>query len=121
MKSCSGLPGGTPAATGDSSSATWGMAIYQPSSKLFVTTGGSSNVPVFVCNQNNGVVSGCVSAGVPTGLLGNAADIVFFGGSAVIADRNNGVFTCKVSAPGAGLEYCVNINTFNSAFGLLLV
>ena len=120
MKSCNGLPGGTPAATGDANDYSWGMAIFQPSSKLFVTTGlGISGPKVFVCDQNNGVVSGCVYAVVPG--LGRPLDIVFFEGSAIIADRYFGLITCKVSASGAGLENCANSNALGSAFGLLLV
>ena len=94
MWSCSGLPGGTPTDTGNPNSDTWGMAIYQPSSKLFVTTAGSAQI--LVCDQNNGVVSGCVDVGVPVQLLSFVVDIVFFGGSAIIADQYVGLITCKV-------------------------
>ena len=119
MQSCS-LPSGTPVATGTVSplpNGSWGMAIYQPSSKLFF----ASRTAVYVCTQNNGLLTGCVAAGAPAGTFLSARDIVFLGGSALISDENQGVITCKVSASGDDLENCVNSNTISAGFGLLLI
>ena len=62
-----------------------GMAIYPPTSQLFITDAVADKV--YACTQNNGLLSGCIDSGA-TGLSG-PRDIVFVGNTAIKPRRAN--------------------------------
>ena len=104
-------------ATGIGTLGASGMAIYTPSSKLFMTDAIGSKV--FACTQTNGLLSGCVDTGA-TGLT-NPRDIVFFGATALIADTDGKkLIACAVSGP-TSLSGCVDTGVPGLAGGMGLL
>ena len=78
------------------------MAIYPPTSQLFITDAVADKV--YACTQNNGLLSGCIDSGA-TGLSG-PRDIVFVGNTAIITHYSGTkLITCSVS--GSSLTGCV--------------